>query len=125
MITINALTAADSVIIPVLPHYLPTRGMTQLIQSIHRVKKGLNPNLNIDGILLTMTDKRTVLSRKISKELREIYSDNFKIFETEIPFSIRAAEAASSGRSLFSYDSKCKAALDYTEFAKELQNIGR
>ena len=125
MITINALTAADSVIIPVLSHYLPTKGMTQLMQTINRVRRGLNPHLRVDGVLLTMTDHRTLLSRDVAQALRSSYAGKVRIFETEIPFSIRTAEASAAGRSVFSHDPDGKAAAAYESLTKEVERYGR
>ena len=85
MITVNALAAADSIIIPVQSHYLPAKGMSQLLQTINRVKKNINPNLKIDGALITMIDKRTNFAKEISSLLRDSYGDKLRIFKTEIP----------------------------------------
>ena len=84
MITVNALAAADSVIIPVQAHYLPAKGMSQLLQTINRVKKNINPNLKIEGALLTMVDNRTNFAKEISSLLRDSYGDKLRIFKTEI-----------------------------------------
>jgi chromosome partitioning protein len=91
MLTINALAAADSVIIPVQAHYLPAKGMTQLLQTIARVRRQINPKLTIDGVLLTMVDNRTNFAKDISFILRRDYGDKLRVFQTEIPLSIRAA----------------------------------
>lgn len=125
MITINALTAADSVIIPVQSHYLPTKGMTQLMQTINRVRRGLNPALRVDGVLLTMTDQRTLLSRDVSHALRSSYAGKLRIFQTEIPFAICAAEASAAGKSVFAHDPGSKAAGAYEELTKEVEAYGR
>ena len=85
IMTLNSLTAADSVIIPVQSHYLPAKGMTQLLQTINRVKRGINPKLRIDGVLLTMVDSRTNLAREIAAQLRAGYGRNIRIFNTQIP----------------------------------------
>lgn len=108
MITINALVAADSVLIPVQAHYLPTKGMTQLIQTIHRVQH-INANLSILGVLMTMTSQRTNFTKDISTQLRTLYGEHLNVFRTEIPQSIRIAEASASGQSIFEYDPKGKA----------------
>ncbi len=125
MITINALTAADSVIIPVQAHYLPAKGMTQLIQSIQRVRKHINRNLKIEGVLMTLTDGRTNLSREVSRMLREQYGSKFKIFKTEIPTAIKAAETSAAGISLFEYDANGKATRAYEELAREVLENGK
>ncbi len=125
MITINALTAADSVIIPVQAQYLPAKGMTQLIHSIQRVKKHINHNLRIEGVLMTLTDGRTNLSRETSRTLREQYGSVLKVFKTEIPIAVKAAEASAAGRSLFEYDAGCKATKAYEELTKEVLENGK
>ena len=117
MLTVNALTAADSVLIPVQAQYLPIKGLEQLIKTIGRVRKHLNPNLEIEGILLTMTDNRTNLSKETSKILRENYGRQIKIFQSEIPHSVRASETSIVGQSIYTYD---KAALAYRKLTKEV-----
>lgn len=123
MLTVNALTAADSVLIPVQAQYLPIKGLEQLIKTIGRVRKHLNPNLEIEGILLTMTDNRTNLSKETSKILRENYGRQIKIFQSEIPHSVRASETSIVGQSIYTYDKNGKAALAYRKLTEEvLQN---
>jgi len=124
MMTINALAAADSVIIPVQAHYLPAKGMTQLLQTIARVRRQINPKLNIDGVLVTMVDNRTNFAKDISFILRRDYGDKLRIFQTEIPLSIRAAEASAKGKSIYLHDPHGLAAKAYEVFTKEVQNIG-
>lgn len=124
MLTINALAAADSVIIPVQAHYLPAKGMTQLLQTIARVKRQINPKLIVDGVLLTMVDNRTNFAKDISFILRRDYGDKLCIFKTEIPLSIRAAETSAQGTSIYAYDPNGKAAKAYQAFTKEVQDIG-
>jgi len=121
MMTINALAAADSVIIPVQSHYLPAKGMTQLLQTIIRVRKQINPKLAIDGVLLTMVDKRTNFAKDVSFVLRRDYGDKLRVFNTEIPLSIKAAETSAEGKSIFAYDLKGKAAEAYESLTKEFQ----
>jgi chromosome partitioning protein len=104
MMTINALAAADSVIIPVQAHYLPAKGMTQLLQTIARVRRQINPRLTIDGVLLTMVDNRTNFAKDISFILRRDYGDKLRIFQTEIALSIRAAETSAQGKSIYLHD---------------------
>ena len=123
MLTVNALTAADSVLIPVQAQYLPIKGLEQLIKTIGRVRKHLNPALEIEGILLTMTDNRTNLSKETSKLLRENYGKQIKIFQSEIPHSVRASETSIVGQSIYTYDKNGKAALAYRKLTEEvLQN---
>jgi chromosome partitioning protein len=124
MLTINALAAADSVIIPVQAHYLPAKGMTQLLQTIARVRKQINPKLTIDGILPTMVDTRTNFAKDISFVLRRDYGDKLNVFKSEIPLSIRAAETSEKGKSIYAYDPQGIAAKVYEAFTKEVQNIG-
>lgn len=124
MMTINALAAADSVIIPVQAHYLPAKGMTQLLQTIARVRKQINPKLTIDGILLTMVDTRTNFAKDISFILRRDYGDKLRVFQSEIPLSIRAAETSAQGKSIYAHDPNGLAAKAYAAFSKEVQSIG-
>lgn len=125
MITVNALAAADSVIIPVQAHYLPAKGMAQLLQTINRVKKNINPNLKIDGVLLTMVDARTNFAKDVSYMLRTNYGDKLKIFKTEIPLAIKAAETSAEGKSIYLHDKNGKAALAYEALTKEVMNHGK
>lgn len=124
MMTINALAAADSVIIPVQAHYLPAKGMTQLLQTIARVRRQINPKLTIDGILLTMMDNRTNFAKDISFILRRDYGDKLCVFKSEIPLSIRAAETSAQGISIYAFDPHGIAAKAYQAFTKEVQDIG-
>lgn len=121
MITINALTAANSVIIPVQAHYLPAKGLEQLLRTIARVKKQLNPQLNIDGILLTMVDGRTNFAKEIGTVLRNTYGS--KVFQSEIPQSIRLAETSVEGKSIYAYEPHSKAAQAYELLTKEVMSI--
>ena len=120
MVTINALACADSVLIPVQAAYLPVRGLQQLIKTISRVKRTLNSKLKTEGILLTMVDNRTNYARDISLMVYDTYSSTIKVFETEIPLSVRAAETSVEGRSIYSYDPKGKVAFAYTALTKEV-----
>jgi len=124
MMTINALAAADSVIIPVQAHYLPAKGMTQLLQTIARVRRQINPRLTIDGVLLTMVDNRTNFAKDISFVLRRDYGDKVRVFQTEIPLSIRAAETSAQGKSIYAFDPHGIAARAYHAFTKEVLEIG-
>jgi chromosome partitioning protein len=124
MLTINALAAADSVIIPVQAHYLPAKGMTQLLQTIARVKRQINPKLTVEGVLLTMVDNRTNFAKDISFVLRRDYGDKLCVFKTEIPLSIRAAESSAQGKSIYAFDPHGIASKAYQAFTKEVQDIG-
>ena len=122
MLTINALVAADMVIIPAQPAYLSLIGLQQLIRTIGRVKKSLNPGLDIGGVLLTMVDERTNYTKDIISLLTESYGSKIRIFETHIPYSVRAAETSAAGKSIFLHDPKGKVALAYRSFVSELLN---
>lgn len=124
MMTINALTAADSVLIPSTPDFLSTKGMNLLLQSIARVKRQINPALQIEGILVTMVDRRTTHARDIIDSLRESIGGSIRVFQSEIPRSVRAAECAVLGQSIFAHDKKGKVAAAYQDLAKEVQTIG-
>lgn len=124
MMTINALSCADSVLIPVQAAYLPVKGLQQLIKTIGRVKKQLNPSLNIEGILITMVDNRTNYAKDITSQIHDAYSASVNVFPVEIPLSVRAAEISAEGSSLYVYDPKGKAAHAYGELIKEVMNNG-
>lgn len=120
MITINALASADSILIPVQAAYLPVKGLQQLIKTIGKVKRQINPKLEIEGILLTMVDYRTNYAKEISAMLREAYGERVKIFETSIPLSVRAAEISAEGVSIFKHDPKGKVAAAYEALTMEV-----
>ena len=120
MLTINALAAADSVLIPVQAHYLPAKGLEQLLQTISKVRRQIKPDLRIEGILLTMVDSRTNYARDISNLIRETYGGKLKVFATDIPLSVRAAEISAEGKSIYAHDPKGKVAAAYKELTKEV-----
>lgn len=120
MLTVNALAAADSVIIPVQTQHFPLKGLVQLTNSIQRVRRRINRNLRLEGIVLTMVDQRTNLSRDVCRTLRQTYGQQVRIFKTEIPISTRTAESSASGHSILCYDPSSKAALAYECLAKEV-----
>lgn len=122
MLTINALTAADSVIIPVQGQYLAAKGLEQLMRTIARVKRQINPHLTVDGILLTMMDSRTTLAKEISEQLRRNYGS--RVFASEIPRSIRVAEISVTGTSIYEHDPEGKAAQAYAALTKEVLQLG-
>ena len=124
MLTINGLAAADSVIIPNQPHYFSIKGLEQLLRSVSKVKRQINPNLRIDGILMTMVMPRTKITQTVISTVKNAYGRNIKIFDTQIPFSIRAVEATAEGKSIFSYDKSGKIAAAYEQFGKEVADIG-
>ena len=125
MLTINALAAADSVVIPVQAQYLPVKGLEQLLQTIGKVRRQLNPKLKIDGILMTMVDSRTNYAKEISALLRETYGAKLNVFSTDIPLSVRAAEISAEGKSIYAHDPKGKVAAGYRELTKEVLKIGK
>lgn len=125
LMNINALAAADSVIIPLQPQFLSTKGLNLLLRSIARVRKQINPRLRIDGILFTMVDSRANKARDIISSLRSTVGDNIRVFKAEIPRSVRAAEAAENGKSIFKHDRRGKVAEAYTALSKEVNGIGR
>ena len=125
MITLNALTAADSVIIPVQAQYLPAKGMTQLLFTIAKVKKHTNPNLAIDGILLTLVDGRTNLAKSTVEALRENFGCRIRIYRTTIPVAVKAAEVSSKGKSIYAYEPNSTVSKAYADFTKEVLADGR
>ncbi|MBQ1413770.1 MAG: ParA family protein [Clostridia bacterium] len=124
MITVNAFTAADSVIIPVQAHYLPLKGMTQLTKTINKVQRQLNPKLRIEGILLTLVAENTNLARTTEQTIRDFYGSRIKVFETHIPMAIKCAEISVVGKSIYSYDGNSKVAKAYESFTKEVIELG-
>ena len=122
MLTINALTAANEVIIPVQSHFLPAKGLEQLLGTVAKVKRQINPALKINGILLTMVDSRTNLARDISRLIRNTYGNHIKVFKTEIPLSIKAAETSAVGKSIYSYDKNGRVADAYRNLTREVMN---
>lgn len=124
MLTINALAAADSVIVPVQAHYLPLKGMTQLVQTIKKVQRQINPSLKIDGVLLTLADMRTNLAKATESSLKENYGRFIKVYQTVIPVAIKAAETSVTGKSIYSYDKDSTVAKAYQAFTKEVVRDG-
>lgn len=125
MMTINALVAADSVIIPSQPSFLSTKGLNLLLHSISKVKRSINPSLKIDGILFTMVDSRTNNAKDIIETLRDTVGQNIQIFDTEIPHSVRAAECSLTGESIFAHDKTGKVAAAYENLTKEVEQLER
>jgi len=119
-LTLNALVAADKIIIPVQAAYLPLKGLEQLLRTISRVKRKMNPRLDIMGILITMVDYRTNFAKDITEVLYEHYGNNIHIFDEVIPFSVKAAEASAEGVSIYSYDGKGKVASAYEKIVEEV-----
>ena len=120
MLTINALVAADSIVIPVQAAYLPVKGLEQLVRTIFKVRRQLNRNLQIEGILLTMVDMRTNYAKDITSKLYDTYGSNIRIFETVVPLSVKAAETSAAGISIFGHDPKGKIAAAYDMVIQEV-----
>lgn len=123
MLTINALTAADRIVIPVQAQYLSAKGVEQLLGTVARVKRNINHKLKIDGVLLTMVDSRTNNSKEIASLLRSTYGPKIKVFDTEIPCSVRAAEISAEGKSIFEHDPGGKVAAAYHALTKEVLHL--
>ena len=118
LLTLNALTAADGVLVPIQSEYYALEGLTQLMETITLVKRGLNPNLTIFGVVVTMFDSRTQLAHQVAGEVRRYFGD--KVFRTIIPRNVRLSEAPSFGKSILEYDPKSKGAECYDALAKEV-----
>ena len=120
MITVNSLTASDSVLIPVQAAYLPVKGLEQLIRTVSLVKKLLNRGIQFEGILISMLNARTNYAKDIMEMIREYYGDAIPIFESKIPFSVKAAETSAAGVSIFTLDKKHPVAQAYEKLAEEV-----
>lgn len=120
MLTINALAAADEVLIPVTPQYLSIKGLEQLIRTIARVKRQINPGLKIGGILIAMADMRTNYTKDIIRLLHETYDGRIPVFNSIIPMSVRAAETSAEGKSIYLHDPTGKVAEAYAALTKEV-----
>ena len=120
MLTVNALAAADDVLIPVQAQYLSAKGLEQLLQTINRVRSKINPQLHTLGILLTMVDSRTNYAKEISSLIRDAYGSQIRVFDTDIPRSVRAAETSAEGKSIFLHDPKGKVADAYRILTREV-----
>jgi chromosome partitioning protein len=118
LLTLNTLTAADSVLIPIQCEFYALEGLSQLLSTVRLVQKGLNPGLDIEGVLLTMYDERLKLSRQVAAEAREYFGT--KVYQTSIPRNVRLAEAPSFGRPIVLYDVLSKGSQSYLELAQEL-----
>jgi chromosome partitioning protein len=117
LLTINALTASDSVVIPIQCEFYALEGLSQLVDTIAMVKKGLNPKLEIEGVLLNMVDRRNNLTKDVANEVKDYFGD--MVFNTQIPRNVRLAEAPSYGMSIFDYDPLSTGAWSYNRFVKE------
>lgn len=121
MIAINALAASDSAIIPTLAEYPSARGLVQLLKTVNRVRKYINPKIQVEGILLTMMDERTNYNREIAKMVSDTYGSDIRVYKTPIPRAIRMAEAGGLGKSIFLHAPNSKAAKAYRALVKEVE----
>ena len=117
LLTVNALTSADAVLIPVQCEYLALEGISQLMDTLERIRQALNPELEIDGVVMTMYDERTNLSRQVVEEVRNAFGD--RVYRTVVPRNIRLGEAPSHGKPIFLYDIRSRGAEAYLNLAKE------
>jgi chromosome partitioning protein len=122
ILTVNGLTAADSLLVPIQCEYYALEGVTELFDTLARLRRELNPNLTIEGLLLTMFDERTNLSTAVAKDLRDFYGS--QVLETVIPRNVRLAEAPSFGQPIMIYDPKSRGAESYNQLAKEILRNG-
>ncbi len=118
LLTINGLTAADTLLVPIQTEYYALEGVSELFDTLSRVRRGLNPNLEVEGLLLTMYDERTNLSGAVAQDLREFYKE--AVLQTVIPRNVRLAEAPSYGKPIILYDIRSKGAESYMQLAKEI-----
>ncbi len=118
LLTINGLSAADSLLVPIQCEYFALEGVTELFDTLARLRRELNPDLAIEGLLLTMFDERTNLSSAVAKDLRDFYGS--RVLKTVIPRNVRLAEAPSFGKPIFSYDPRSRGAESYAQLAKEI-----
>ena len=125
MMTINALAAADRVIVPVQPEYLSVIGMTQLFDTVAQVKKQINPGLQIEGVLITLANMRTNLAKNTLAIIQDAYGDKIRIFQHPIPYSTKVKEASGAGKSIFAYEPRGNAAYAYEQLVKEVERSGR
>ena len=116
-------SAANRIIIPVQAEYLPAKGLEQLLSTVSKVKRQINPKLQIDGILLMMVDNRTNFAKEIAALLRDTYGSKIKVFGTEIPHSVRAKEISAEGKSIFAHDPGGKVAEGYRKLTKEVLKL--
>jgi len=117
LLTVNALAAADAVLIPIQCEYFALEGVSDLVRTVEEVRRYLNPNLAIDGVLLTMYDDRTNLARQVADEVRSVFGD--LVFETVVPRNVRLAEAPSFGRPIQAYDLRCRGSQAYLHLGRE------
>lgn len=124
IIPINAFVASDSVLVPVSAEYLPAAAMTGLLKTVGRVRRQINPSLEVEGILVTLSDGRNNLAHEVEQTIREQYGSTYKVFDTVIPRAVSAAEAPAAGMSVFSYDGEGKVARAFERLAEEVLDRG-
>lgn len=124
IIPINAFVASDSVLVPVSAEYLPASAMTGLLKTVRRVRRQINPSLEVEGILVTLSDGRNNLAHEVEQTIRERYGSTYRVFDTVIPRAVSAAEAPAAGRSVFSYDGEGKVARAFERLAEEVLDRG-
>lgn len=122
LLTLNSLVAVDSVLIPIQCEYYALEGVSSLMNTFQLIKKGLNPNIDVEGVVLTMYDSRTNLATQVVEEVQKYFGD--KVYQTTIPKNVRLAEAPSFGMPVIEYDSKSKGAISYINLAKEIIKRG-
>jgi chromosome partitioning protein len=123
LLTLNGLSAADAVLVPIQCEYLALEGVSELLDTLMRIRKTLNPSLAIEGIVLTMYDERTTLSKQVASDLRDFFGS--QVFESVIPRNVRLAEAPSHGKPIHFYDIHSRGAEAYTNLAKEVISNGQ
>jgi chromosome partitioning protein len=123
LLTLNALVASDSVLVPIQCEFFALEGISQLMDTVDRVRTGFNPELRVEGVLLTMYDDRTNLTRQVETDLREFFGN--EVFRTVIPRSVRLAEAPSFGKTILAYDVRSRGAEAYVQLAKEVLAHGQ
>jgi chromosome partitioning protein len=123
LLTVNALTAADRVLIPLQCEYFALEGISELVATLQRVKRALNPALEIEGVLLTMVDERTNLTQQVIAEVKKHFRD--QVFKVQVPRSVRLAEAPSFGKPVLLYDIRSRGAEAYLELAQEIMSHGQ
>lgn len=124
IIPVNAFVASDSVLVPVSAEYLPASAMTGLLKTVGRVRRQINPSLEVEGILVTLSDSRNNLAHEIEQTIRERYGSTYRVFDTVIPRAVSAAEAPAAGMSVFSYDGDGKVAHAFERLAEEVLDRG-
>lgn len=124
IIPINAFVASDSVLVPVSAEYLPASAMTGLLKTVGRVRRQINPSLEVEGILVTLSDSRNNLAHEVEETIRERYGSTYRVFDTVIPRAVSAAEAPAAGMSVFSYDGEGKVARAFERLAEEVLDRG-